>query len=211
MRSSLKPLATALLLLSSGCAGNRPITLDAGTVDKGVYRNGYFGFSMPIPAGAEITSKAETNEFVSQGVKTVLDPKLDPKIVEEAKAGLTTLLFFYVKATARKADDSVMVTVSAVKITPDMGFENPDDYVRQMTDMLKSGPAKAQPQGPAYSAQVGGRRFAAQDCSMSISGEPARITMMSAFMRGYAFILSTTYSNDAGRKRAQDVVSSARF
>jgi hypothetical protein len=35
--------------------------------------------------------------------------------------------------------------------------------------------------------------------------------MMASFLRGYAFVVTAAYAGDAGRKRAQEILSEARF
>jgi hypothetical protein len=92
-----------------------------------------------------------------------------------------------------------------------VGFKDSTDYVGEMMDLVKTGPAKGDAVGTPYFIRFGGEDFAAQDCAITVAGQAARESINAAFLRGYAFIITAAYSNDAGRRRAQEILEAARF
>ncbi|MFI5346544.1 MAG: hypothetical protein ACHQ51_09245 [Elusimicrobiota bacterium] len=204
--------AAPILLVLSSCALLRPLAPDAGRVENGVYRNGYFGFTLPLPKGAIIKGPRDYEEIARTGARAVLDPAdRDPKMDLPREFARAALLLFDLAPTTREADDEVFVTIAAVKVSPEDGMKDSADCLSQTIEEMTRGPARVEPKGPPYKIGVGGGELDAQDALADVGGSRIRITLSGRFLRGHEFILTGSYFNDAGRERFLAIARSLRF
>lgn len=212
MRSShIRPIAICFLFLTAGCSAHRPKIPDIGSVDKGIYRNDYFDFTLPIPKGAEISSTAEVDAYMKESVKVIVDPKLVLAVTEAMKSALSKMLLFYVPPTPQKNDDRLVISIGAEKIPAEMAGKDSAAYIRAAIKFAIGGSSKFETTGPPYTVRIGRGDFAAQDSAMTVSDDRNLGTLLAAFRHDYTLHITINYNNDAGRIRALEILKTASF
>ena len=138
----------------------------SGTVTDAKYRNAYFKFSVPVPAGWHVASTETEDHLRKVGSSAVVgdDPLLKAAVETAAPIQLLTATEHPV-GSAVPFNSSFLIMAERVSHAP--GIKTGEDYLFQLEALLERSPIPYEPLGEVTSLNLDGHTFARRDFSIS--------------------------------------------
>lgn len=206
----------ALLLLFGACAPRvtvKTASPDLGVIEGGVYREEFFGLSMPIPGDWEFEPREALNRMLGQA-KTFLPGKGQEAdqvrdVMDAAMKQMTPLA-----AAGRKvAADAPMalVLVAAMRLPPSEADAPLDKALEDGVAMMQAGGVKVKALMAPHAVSVGGQRAYAMEYGLEMPDGVLRETAHVMSRKGFAVYVFELYESDAGRDLCQGVLDKISF
>ena len=210
MRKAL--LGSLALAMLAACAPSASVKPDYGSVSGSVYRNQFFGFSIPIPGGF----RAQDGEAVARELEAkrlelaASNPKLAAAVAESRKN--TTVLLSLSPSMADPAEENqAILMIGAERLPAGHEVEDAKAYLEKTKDVLRGSGVAIADQAAARAETIGGVPFTAQEISVRTAAGPTLQSLRVALMRGYAFFISITYMSEKALAKSGEILKAAKF
>jgi hypothetical protein len=203
-------LACAALL--PGCGKKASDEIDFGAVEKSVYRNEYFGFSITLPADWSIQDQESKQRIMEMGGKMIAGDDQSRKAMMKASELQTVQLlaaFRHPLGTPVPYNPSVMCVAERVSHVP--GIKQGRDYLFHTRRVLESSPMKISFPKDVSAAQLGGREFDVMHVEMQVTGVTVRQKYYASIMKGYALGCIMSYQTGAEESVLDGILATTRF
>ena len=196
----MKARVFLLAAACAACASVGPQRLDGGRIERSVYRNDYFGFSLPVPESATVESSAQNAKMFEEGLASTAP----------VSAGLP-LLALRLRESLPNALDGAVIACAVEKLPPGAAIKDGFEYLDGTRAMMDAQRIRFKIKTPAHPVSIGGEGFTAERYEVQSGGTVLQSELAVSLRRGYAFVVSVTFESEEGFSRARDVLRSAAF
>lgn len=186
-------------LIAAGCGRKQQKESVRGTVENGVYRNGFFGFTMEIPGGMYVMPRAEIDSL-----EAVMGSMVG------LGGGDTADLLLFVSAKDPSAADSLFnynITVTSEKVSGAKEVNSNERYMSQVIKTLQRGAASEGGEMPVGRATFGGREF----MKLTLGQYGVTQDIYARLHDGYALLIIGSYDGPEQRDAIARVLATIAF
>ncbi|HET6384401.1 MAG TPA: hypothetical protein VFJ58_13490 [Armatimonadota bacterium] len=189
--------------LTAGCGGSASSPAD-GSVTNGVYKNSFFGLSMPIPNGWTIASQETEQHLSALGGRLVAgNNKSMQASMDAAKTGTYHLLNVSEHPIGAPVVYNPSVIVMAESEAAYPGIQTGSDFLFQLKRLLEHSALRWRAVGSSVPETVGGKSFYRLDGTMQVMGMTVWQSYFVTIDRRYAlsFIISAGSADQLAQMR----------
>lgn len=187
-------------------------TADAAVIEDGVYKNGYFAFTMQIPSGWEILSQETKAELQRVGKEVLVgDDKNLKAAISAAEKNVFQLLSISRYPLGTPGKQNIVFTSGAEKVSALPGIKNGSDYLMNVKALLKFSSMEVHLNKEIYVQKIDGIDFAVLDVSMNINNNEVKQLLYATIIKGYAYYFNYTYITPQDLQFLKQIVSTMKF
>lgn len=206
--------ASLSILLLAGCDfSGKPDNFDYGHVEKGVYRNNYFNFSIVLPANWVVQSKEQIEDITKTGKDLITgDDEKMKAILKASEVNSANLMavFQYELGTPVDYNPSIMIIAENIKRFP--GIKNGSDYLFQSQKLLKKSQFKYDYLSDKFeNIKIDNIDFFKMDAYLNLMGTEVRQEYYSTVMDGFSLNLIISYNSDEQKTMLMNSINSMEF
>ena len=202
----------ACIALLPGCGKKAPDEIDFGAVEKSVYRNEYFGFSLRLPPEWSVQDREAQQRIMEMGGKIIAGDDKNLKALMKASELQTVQLltaFRHPLGTPTSYNPSVMCVAERVGHMP--GIKQGRDYLFHTRRVLESSPMKIAFPGEVSAEKLGGREFDLMHVEMQFPGITVRQKYYASIMKGYALGCIMSYATRDEESTLDGILATLSF
>ncbi|MBW8034250.1 MAG: hypothetical protein FVQ79_00865 [Planctomycetes bacterium] len=196
----------------SGCEKKASDEIDFGTVEGSVYRNEYFGLSISFPSGWSIQDQETQKELMDIGTKLAAgdDENLEAVIkASELQSVNLVAAFEHPLGAPVASNPSLMCIAEKVRHVP--GIKRGSDYHFHFRKLLESSAIDVSFPRETSTEKIGGVDFDVMYIEALTAGVIIQQKQYAAISKGYALLLTITYTTDEEKASLQKLLESVTF
>lgn len=189
-------LTVFLTVILCGCSGKKA-AFDYGTIGDGIYRNEYFGMTMQLPVGWNISSREDINELTRASFDVVTDNPEMRAMLEEVSEVDAAVLFLITKVDTTAGNASMQFSVENLRSLP--GIRDGGQYLVQAVKTLEASALlySEVPTGTGME-EIGGEMLYTKIIEFDSGGMPFYMKYYATVRNKYALMFNLTY-HDPGQ------------
>lgn len=201
-----------LILIAGGCkqSPGMPDNFDYGTIDKGFYKNEFFGMEIPV-TGWHVQSKNEMEQIVKKGAEEV--GKKNKKLASELKANQVKtasllMMFKYPGDSAVLEIDEFnsSFVLMAENIREHIRIRTSTDYLDELKKELKKMGMDFQVSHYYSARKIGDREFDVLRVSTNTSEGEVTQLYCCAVEKGFAIVIALSFVGDQQEEELTNLI-----
>jgi hypothetical protein len=200
------------MVLLAGCAKKASEEIDFGVVEGSAYRNNYFNMKVNIPSEWSIQDREAQKNIMDTGLKTVLGDDKNLKALTKASELQTVNLFAAFKypiGSPVEFNPNIICLAEQVRQLP--GIKRGKDYHFHSKKLLQSSQMEVSFPEDIYTGQIDGVDFDIMPLQITYAGRIIKQKHYAAIMKGYALLLSLSFTNDTEEAELNEILKSITF
>jgi hypothetical protein len=186
--------------------------INFGEIKNSVYQNNYFKMSATIPKGWSVQTQKSQKEILDRGGKMAAgDDKNLKAMIKATELQIVNLFAAFKHPQGSPVDYNPSIMSIAEKVSHLPGITRGKDYhfhtkrVLQSTQMQVSFPKEV------YTKQIDGIDFDVMIVNMTSVGQTIKQKQYVSIIKGYALIISITYTTDEDEAELDKALQSIHF
>jgi len=203
---------TVCVVGSLGCGKKPAAGIDAGTFEGSVYHNKYLGFRLTVPDDWSVQDEEAKRRFRQTGEKILAgDSESVQAAVEAGHARAVDLftVFQYPFGSPVPYNPSLSGIAESLAHAP--GVQTGGDYLYHVRRLLEGAQLRSTFPGEVYDQTLGGVAFHVLAAEVSVAGVTVHQEYYATVRKGYALVLTISYSNDDTRDALRAILQTATF
>lgn len=209
----LSAVMIVVLSFLTACGGASPAAkLDLGVMDKGAYKNDYFGLEMKVPEEWDVQDAEAMNQIMEAGKEMVAGgdakKKKDLDLAEEQTLNFV-MAFKYPPEQQQPINPNIIC--NAEKLSFLQGVKTGKDYLDSAKNMMLETQMPYKFDKEVYTEKLGGKDFDVMEAVIEVGDMKITQKYHTAIMNGYALNFIITYFDDASKAEVDSILKSIQF
>ncbi len=181
-------------LLLMGCTKKASQEIDYGAVTNSVYKNEFFGLSVPLPASWSVQDQEMRKQLSQEGSKMLAgDDKQMKKTIEASEQQTIYLLAAFEQPVGAPVEFNPSIMCMAEKVRKAPGIKRGQDYLFHAKKQMEAGQIKFTFPKEISTEKIDGIDFDVMHTAMTVESTTVQQKYYATIMKRYAlcFILSS--------------------
>ncbi|AOT69296.1 hypothetical protein [Geosporobacter ferrireducens] len=209
----LSAVVIVVLSFLTACGGASPTAkVDLGVMDKGTYKNDYFGLEMQVSEAWSIQDAEAMNEIMEIGKEIAAgdDEKKKKQLdLGDEKTLNFVMAFKYPPEQQQPINPSIIC--NAEKLSFLQGVKTGEDYLESAKNMMTESQMPYKFDKEIYTEKIGGKDFDIMEAVVEIGDMKIMQKYHTSIMKDYALNFIVTYFDDESKAEIDTILDSIRF
>jgi Flp pilus assembly protein TadD len=189
--------------------GQRP---DDGSVNRNIYTNKFFQFSLPFPEDWTVMGADAQRTIAKLGGEILAGSDQTLRDAQQAGAAHAYQLLFVTEGKSGAENYSTRsIQISALDSTITPAITSGEDFLKSSARLFEKKQTPLQATGPPAVISLGGRRLWRMDVTMRVNDSLNRASEIVLFEKGYLLLFVLSSPDQAGLDRLLQNMNSLRF
>lgn len=213
----MKFVISLFLILTGLIAGAQqpgmPDDFDYGKVEDTVYKNQYFGFTLPVPATWYNRTKEEMKQGMERGLKRIGEgnKELEPAIKVSQVRTAPLLGVFRYRPDSAVGQFNYSFALVAENLTSITGINSGSAYLGYVEKAMKQSNLSIRIIESKGEQEFGGKKFDLMKIDMTMQGITVHQVYYVAIIRNFATAIIITFINEQQEKELAGILKELRF
>ncbi|MCB0704186.1 MAG: hypothetical protein KDC34_02710 [Saprospiraceae bacterium] len=207
------PLVLLCSLIGCNSQSTTPEGFDYGSIEKGVYRNHFFNFSIDVPEDWSVQSDEMMDELSEAGTDMIAgDNKSLKQDLDAAEINTAYLLTVFKYEVGAPVDFNPSYLFVAENLSMAPTIRNGKDYLEESKKLLQQAAVEYQfPPVEQPVVNLGGKEFYVMNTVMEYIGTKIEQTYYACIDQNFALTCIISYSGEAQKQELETLLSSIKF
>jgi len=207
MKKIVYVFVSFLLLSCVNKAKNLADHFDYGMVEKGVYKNRFFEFTIPVHEDWVIQNKEQINRIVTEGTKLIAgDDKNMEAVLKASEVNTAYLLSVFKYEIGAPVDYNPSFMIIAENISDTPGIKRGSDYLFQLKKILEQAQIAYTFPKEVYRKQISETSFDVLEAQINLMGKTVTQDYISCVKNGFSLSFAATYSNEEEKVQLYEMI-----
>ena len=205
-------LAVSVFLLP-GCDKDKPAAeeIGYGTYENSVYKNEYFGLSIPISSEWHVQDQAAKKKVMDAASKVTEGNRNLKAAAKDALLRTVNLCTASQHPFGTPVESNSLFVCMAERVRDIPGIKKGTDYLFQLKKHLKASQMRVTFPSEITTLSIGGKTFDVLSVEMKGMGITLHQKHFVRIMKGYALAFAITYTNNTEESALQEILDGVSF
>ncbi len=203
--------AITLGVLLAGCEKKATEEVDFGSITNSVYRNQYFGLTVPIPPNWSVQDQEAQRRLQQVGINAIAGEGNLKRLLKASELQTINLFGAFKHPLGTPGDFNASVMGAAEKVRQLPGIKRGSDYLANAKKVLQAGQLEVSFPNDFYTRKIGNLDFDVLDAEMLVGKLRVKQKYCSTIRKGYALNLIISYMSDEDLELLQKILDGVTF
>jgi len=201
-----------LIVLSTSCKEekNLPTDFDYGVVENGVYKNNYFGVSIPFNPDWDVQSQKQMSDLTKSGTDLLTgDNDEFQKVVDASLVNVAELFMIFKHELGSTTEFNPSFIMNAENLKQFPNVKDAEGYLVSAKDLLLQSNMQINFRSDEYEVEIGNEKFICMEIENASYGifQDYFVTLK----RGFAIAFIVTYVNEEDKKELYSIIENIKI